>query len=65
MTGLNQLEQSILALEGQRVLLGAAVVDSSIAILREHWLCEQRVGVEAERKGSLPLRMWHPERLNL
>lgn len=35
MTDRNQLEQSIVALENQRVILGDAVVDSSIAILRE------------------------------
>ena len=56
MTDRTQLEQSILALESQRVLLGDAVVDSSIAILREKLgVLNQSVVTQTEQAGERKL----------
>lgn len=56
MTDHKQLEQSILALESQRVILGDAVVDSSIAILREKLTAlNQSVVSQTEQAGERKL----------
>src|SRR5215510_7131385 len=51
MTEREQLEQSISALEAQRAVLGDAVVDSSIAALREK-LAALAPAVEPQRKQA-------------
>lgn len=56
MTDRKQLEQSILVLEGQRAILGDAVVDSSIAILREKLAAlNQSVVIQSEQAGERKL----------
>lgn len=56
MTDHKQLEQSILALESQRAILGDAVVDSSITILREKLTAlNQSVVSQTEQAGERKL----------
>lgn len=56
MTDRTQLEQSITTLESQRAILGDAVVDSSIAILREKLAAlSQSVIVQSEQAGERKL----------
>lgn len=56
MTDRTQLEHSILALESQRSILGDAVVDSSIAILREKLTAlNQSVIAQSEQAGERKL----------
>src|SRR5512138_1394671 len=56
MTDRNQLEQSIRALEAQRAILGDAVVDASLAVLREKLAAlNQSVVAQTEQAGERKL----------
>src|SRR5262245_1457699 len=56
MTDRKQLEDSVVALESQRAILGDAVVDSSIAILREKLVAlSQSVVTQSEQAGERKL----------